>query len=139
MPVDLPTLLTAIKDSLAGITDLNIRDFAPDQVTPPVAWVDLPPIPDYFKTMNKARVELAPTVTVATSRVLDRGGQMKLAGYANPAGATSVHAALMADRTLGGNAEECVVAAFRPLGRLEVAQVGYFGGVFTLMVIARGN
>lgn len=137
-----PTILQimqGIETRLATISGLRTRDISPDQISPPCAIVGVPPIPEYRATFGRGRFRLAPTVTVLTSAALDRAGQQKLAGYADPTGTQSIAAAIEADRTLGGIVEECHVIDFRPLGREEVGLIGYYGGEFTLHVMAPGR
>ncbi|GGK32144.1 hypothetical protein GCM10010124_26170 [Pilimelia terevasa] len=136
-----PTILQVmqgIEARLNTITGLRVSDIAPDQINPPAAVVGVPAVPAYHATMGRGRFQLAPTVTVLVSAGLDRVGQHKLAGYANPTGALSVVAAVEADKTLGGVVDDCHVVGFRPLGLEEIGLIGYYGGVFELRVIATG-
>lgn len=132
-------IMAGIETRLDTIDGLRVNDVDPTQINPPAAWVGVPDIPDYRATFgagNAGRFHIAPTVTVAVSAALDRVGQVKLAGYANPSGATSIAAAIEADRTLGGIVEECFVLSFRTLDIVERTEIGYYGGLFTLYVIA---
>lgn len=135
-----PTILQVmqgIETRLATISGLTTSEFVPDKINPPMAIVGVPPI-DYRVTMQKGVFTLNPTVTVFVSAAFDRLGQTALAGYANPTGSTSVIVAIEGDKTLGGVVEDCIVVDFRPLGLEEVGQVGYYGGVFNLRVLAAG-
>lgn len=136
-----PTILQVmqgIETQLATISGLRTSEYMPDQVNPPIAIVGVPPIENYRQTMGRGRFQLEPQVFVLVSASLDTVGQAKLAGYANPTGATSIPAAIEADQTLGGVAETCVVDSFRPLGMEEVGALQYYGGVFDLRVIVLG-
>jgi hypothetical protein len=137
-----PTLeqvMLGLETRLATIAGLNTSPITPDQVTTPQAIVGVPDIPTYHATMARGKMDFEFTVTVFTSLMLDRDGQLKLASYANPTGASSVVAAIEADKTLGGVVDDCHVVSFRTLGREEVGQVGYYGGVFTVNVMATGS
>lgn len=137
-----PTILQVIQGidaRLATISGLRHNAFNADQINPPHAIVGVPPIENYRQTMQRGRFLLQPQVYILVSAALDRVGQAALAGYANVTGATSIPAAIEADRTLGGVAEDCVVDSFRPLGMEEVGLIGYYGGVFELRVIALGS
>jgi hypothetical protein len=137
--VTLEQIMQGIEGRLATIEGLRTNDIAPDQINPPVAIVGVPPVPEYHATMQMGTFRVAATVTVLVSAALDRVGQLKLAGYANPAGSTSIRAAVEADKTLGGlSGVNCIVRSFRPLGLEEVGVIGYYGGVFELFVIASG-
>lgn len=131
-------IMDGIETRLATIPNLRTRNVSPDQIVPPCAWVGVPPIPSYHATFGSGRMTLAPTVIVAVSASLDRVGQMRLAGYANPTGATSIKAAIEADKTLGGVVDDCIVVSFQPTGLDEVGGIGYYGGIFQLQAIAIG-
>lgn len=139
MALDLELIMTRLDERLQTVSGLNSTPEVPTQGVPPFAFVGVPPIPNYHMTMNKARVELRPTITLLVQKGTNRSGQFQLARYANPAGECSIQAAIEGDRTLGGACEECVVESFRPLGSEEMGALAYFGGLFTLLVIARGN
>ena len=132
-------VMQAIETRLKTINGLRTDDIQSDQINPPQAIVGVPPIPSYHATMGNGRFLLEPTVTVLVSANVDRVGQLALAGYANPTGPTSIKAAIEDDRTLGGVVDDCIVTEFRPLGMEEVGQIGFYGGEFTLRVIASGS
>lgn len=137
-----PTLLQVmqgIETRLGTISGLVVKEFQPDSVILPLAWVGVPPIPEYRATFGRGRFSLDPTVTVFVSRSDAEVGQRKLAEYADVGTAASIPDAIEADRTLGGVVEECFVASFEPLGQQDAAFFGYFGGVFTLHVTAPGK
>lgn len=139
MAATIEQVMQAIETRLATISGLRVNDVAPDQINPPAAFVGVPPIPNYRLTMGRARYSITPTITVLTSASWDRAGQLKLASYANPTGASSIPAAVEGDRTLGGIADECLVDDFAPLGMEEVGLIGYYGGRFSLRVILSGT
>lgn len=139
MALDLELIMTNLDLRLQTVTDLNCTPEVPTQGVGPFAFVGVPAIPNYHMTMNKARVELRPTVTLLVGKANNRGGQFLLARYANPDGEYSIQAAIEGDKTLGGACETCVVESFRPVGSEEMGALNYFGGIFTLLVVARGN
>lgn len=130
--------MLGIETRLATIAGLRTSEIAADQINPPQAIVGVPGIPEYRLTFGRGRFQISPTVTVLVSAALDRTGQLKLASYANATGASSIPAAIEGDRTLGGIVEECVVDNFRVLGLEEVGIIGYYGGEFSLRVVAPG-
>lgn len=137
-----PTLqqvLEAIEVRLDTISGLRTSAFIADQINPPAALVGVPPIDSYRATMQRGRIQFAPTIYVFVSANLDRVGQHLLASYADVTGDNSIPLAIEGDRSLGGVVEDCVVTGFRPLGMDEVGQIGYYGGVFDLLVIAAGT
>lgn len=137
-----PTLLQVmqgIETRLGTISGLQVSEILPDQVTPPIAIVGVPPIPEYRTTFGRGIWSVDPTVTILVSAALDKYGQQKLASYADVHGSTSIPAAIEADRTLGGIVDECYVSSFRPLGIEEAGRIGYYGGAFNLFVRAKGK
>jgi hypothetical protein len=127
---------------LNGITatggrKLRASDVSPGQTTPPFAVVGLPPI-DYRLTMGRGKASLDFSITVGTSAAHDRAGQLLLAEFADRTGTGSLVAAFEADPTLGATVDQAAIFDFRPLGLEEVGELGYFGGLFTLRVLANG-
>jgi hypothetical protein len=132
-------IMDGIETRLATISGLRVSDVSPGQINPPCAIVGVPAITSYHATFGSGRMTLDDiTVTVLVSAAVDRVGQKKLAGYANPTGSTSIKAAVEGDKTLGGVVDDCIVVSFRPLGLDEVGVIGYFGGIFQLRAIAIG-
>jgi len=131
--------MSGVETRLATISGLRVNDVEPTQPTPPFAFVGVPEIPDYSSTFGnlvtgRGSFSVSPTVTVGVSAVSDRAGQLKLAGYANPTGSTSVAAAIEGDSTLGGIVDYCVVESFEPVN-LTVGDIVYFGGRWVLSVV----
>lgn len=132
-------ILEGIEARLDTVTGLRTSAFVADQINPPAALVGVPPIDNYRSTMRRGRFQLTPVVYVFVSATLDRVGQYQLASFADVTGDNSIPLAIEGDRSLGGLVEDCVVTGFRPLGMDEVGQIGYYGGVFDLLVIAAGT
>lgn len=135
-------LMTGIETRLATITGLRAKDTSPDSIDVPAgggyAFVGLPERVEYHRTMGNGRIEPQFTVTVFVSATPARIGQALLAGYMNPAGDTSIRAAIEGDKSLGGTADDCVVMSARVIGRVEVGEMTYLGAEFTLQTIALG-
>lgn len=131
-------VMEGLEAALATIPGLRVSDVVPDQINPPQAVVGVPPVPAYRETfrMGTSRIEMPMWVFV--SAAVDRVAQHSLAAYASPSGERSVRAAVEADRTLGGRVQDVTIRDFRPLGLEEVGQVGYFGGVWTALVLING-
>lgn len=139
MAATIEQVMTGIETRLATITGLQAYDFAPDNPTPPCAFPLVPAIPSYRETFQRGRYVIPLQVALLTGAQLDRPGQHKLAAYASQTGDNSIRAAIEGDKTLGGVAEDLVVDSFNPSGLDEVGLVGYYGGLFTVRVILRGN
>lgn len=131
-------IMSGLETRLGTISGLRVSDTLEGEISPPWAMIGVPPVPNFHATMGRARFEVEPTISVFTSKGWDRTGQLKLAGYADPTGPTSIIAAVEADKTLGGVVEDCIVVSFRPIDIEEFGAIGYFGGVFTTRIIARG-
>lgn len=137
------SLMSGIETRLETITGLRAKDTSPDSVEIPsgggFAVVGLPPDIEYHSTMGNGRFRPEFTVTVLVSAAAPRRvGQLLLAAYMNPAGSTSVRAAIEGDTTLGGAAEDCKVMRARVLGEVPVGEVIYLAAEFTLLTIALG-
>ncbi|GIH27616.1 hypothetical protein Aph01nite_59260 [Acrocarpospora phusangensis] len=135
----LDEIMLGIAERLDTLPELNTVDYVPDDITPPIAVVGVPPIPNYHMTMKRGTYDIRPTVTVLVGSALDSDGQYLLAQFASPVGERSIPKAIMGDRTLAGRVDDCVVDSFQPLGIEEVGVLNYYGGVFTLRVLARGD
>lgn len=129
---------TRLKTIQVGGQNMRTAPYLAEQVNPPVALVSVPPIPNYHGAFAHGKFFLDVTVTVLVSKASDRIDQPLLATFADISGTNSVHAAIEGDRTLGGIADDCIVASFRPLGNQEVGAIGYYGGEFTLHVKVSG-
>lgn len=136
-----PTILSVmqgIETRLATISGLRTAYYIADQVNPPMAVVGVPEIDNYRISFKRGSFTLRPQVYILVGASYDRAGQMNLAGFVDPTGPSSIPAAIEGDRTLGGVVSDCVVQSYRPLGWEEVGVVGYYGGVFDLLVVAPG-
>lgn len=134
------SIMSGIAARLATIDGLRTLDdgTAPEQINPPTAIVGVPPIEKYHQSFAMGYFQLQVPIYVLTSAAVSRVGQLQLAAYADPTGDQSIREAIEGDKTLGGAVDDCAVIDFRPLGMEEVGAIGYFGGVFNLLVIGRG-
>jgi len=136
-----PTLtqvMQGIETRLKTISGLRTAPFRPDAVNPPQAFVSLPRI-DYHAAFAHGTMTIEPRVTLLMSRTLDRIGQPATAAYMDIAGTNSIHAAIEADRTLGGlSGVDCIVVDAQE-GDLEVGGLPFYGAIFTLKVMASGS
>lgn len=131
--------MDALESRLQTISGLRTAAYMAEQINPPQAIIGVPEVENYHATFLRGRMNLEFQVWVLVSGSLDRVGQRLLADYADPASSTSVVKAIETDKTLGGTVNDCIVLSFRPLGTEEVGQLGYFGGVFDVRVIADGS
>lgn len=133
-------IMSAVEARLRTIPNLRVTDFAPGQITPDAAIITVPPI-DYRQVFGAKRWRLDLTITVLTSAALDRPGQRRLAEYAAPTGERSIFALFGGAGNgvdLDGLVERAWIQEFQPLGAEQVAQIGYYGGAWPLIVYAPG-
>lgn len=139
MAPTIAAIMAGIETRLATISGLRVNDVDPYNPTPPFAFVGMPDNIDYHATMGRGKAVLNFTITVGTSSVSDRSGQLALADYASFTGTKSIIGAIEGDRTLGGVVDDCVVTGFRKVdGFITLGQATYFGGIFSVMVAATG-
>ena len=97
-------------DTIAG---LRCFDYVPDSLAPPAAVVEPLEI-DYDEAMNRGCEFYRAFILVIVGRMSDRSSQDRLDVYLTESGASSIKAALEADRTLGGACATLQVASSRP-------------------------
>lgn len=140
MAATIPQIMTKLGERLATVDGLRGTSYAPDNPSPPVAFPLVPAIPSYREAMRRGVYVLPFQIALLTGAQLDRTGQERLALFASPTGAASVRAALEdGDRTLGGLVDDLIVDGFDPNGLQEVGLINYYGGVFSLRVMAPGG
>ena len=139
MAATIPEVMEALGVRLNPIDGLRGLGYAPDSPSPPVAFPLVPAIDSYRESMKRGTYVVTYRIAVLTGAQLDRTGQRRLAGYANPTGTSSIRAVLEdGDKTLGGLVNDLVVDSFDPEGLQTTNFVGYYGGVFSVRVIASG-
>jgi hypothetical protein len=136
-------IMSGIETRLETITGLRASDTSPDAIEVPsgggYAVVGLPEVVNFHRTMGNGRIEPEFSVTVFVSAAAPRRvGQLLLADYLNPAGATSIRAAIEGDKSLGGAVHDCVVMRARVIGVAKVGEIEYLAAEWTLQTIALG-
>lgn len=137
---DIETIIDGVESILTGISGLRVRDYVPDDVQPPMAFIQPPREIDYDRAFSRGHHEFELDIVVLISRVADRSGQKALLAYTATTGASSIPAAFWADKTLNGavGEDQSHLHTYRSLGVEEVQMIGWYGGVFTLKVIVEG-
>ena len=139
MAADLADIMEALGARLDTVAGLRGFGYSPDNPQTPCAFPLVPSIPSYRETMRHGTYVLQFRIALLTAAQLDKVGQHKLARYANPTGTSSVRAALEdGDKTLGGLVDDLVVDGFDSNGLEEVGIGSYYGGTFTVRIIASG-
>lgn len=110
MAASVSAVATALMASLSGISGLRTKTFQPEQITPPVAYPLLQQV-TYHKAFGGGDVVMDWQVAVIAGRWTDRTAHALLDTYLSYSGASSIRAALEADRTLGGVVQTMVVSS----------------------------
>lgn len=132
-------VLRALKTTLTTVPGLSVSLAQTGQINPPMAILGVPTVLDYRKAFGGLRLDIEPTITILTSSAFDEIGTLMLADFFSPSGPRSVVACIDRDATLGGTVERARVTDARPLGLEEFGAIGYYGGMLTVSVMARGN
>jgi hypothetical protein len=109
-PTGVRTGLGTALDTIAG---LRVFDYVPDSLSPPAAVVE-PLEVDYEWAMQRGLDFYRAFILVIVGRMSDRSSQDRLDAYVAGSGASSVKAALEANRTLGGACSTLQVTSARP-------------------------
>lgn len=108
MAATVSQVATGIRNRLATISGLRVFNYQPEQVNPPIGFPVLNQI-RYHGAYSGGMVEMDWSIVVVTGRWLDRTAHTALDGYLSYSGATSIRAAIEADKTLGGIVDTLVV------------------------------
>ena len=137
MPTPLDAI-EALRTTLTRVDKLAVG-FSTGSINPPYALIGVPAIPSYRDAFAGSRMTLEPTVTLLTSAAIDEIGTLRLIEFSAPSGERSIKSVIERDRKLGGVVEDCQVVDFRPLDFEEIGAIQWYGGVFTLRMMLRGD
>lgn len=124
-----------IATALATIPGLRSYAVQPDNLNPPFAWPMLDTV-TYNGAMRGGLITHVYTVTVVVGRAAERTAQNALDGYVSYDSATSIRAALEADRTLGGVVQNLLVESANNISTTEGNDTTYLMVDFRIMVYA---
>ena len=124
-----------LKNALATISGLRSYSLQPDQLNPPIAFPILNGV-EYHQAFQGGDVVMDWTISVIVGRYTDRTAHAALDGYLNYSGASSIRAAIEADKTLGGVCQTLVLASSANIQSLSVAEADYLTVEFQLTVHA---
>lgn len=99
--------------ALDTITGLRVFDYVPDSLSPPAAVVE-PLEVDYDEAMRRGLDFYRAFILIIVGRMSDRSSQDRLDAYVAGSGASSVKAALEADKSLGGACSTLQITSARP-------------------------
>lgn len=131
-------VMRALRQTLKAVDGLGVTLSQTGQINPPTAVLGVPTVNDYRRAFAGARLNIEPTITVLTSAAFDEIGTLALAEYFDASGPKSIVAAIDRNPTLGGVVEQARVIEARALGLEEFGALGYYGGILTVSVMARG-
>lgn len=135
MPATVSQVSEGIRVRLATITGLRTFSYQPEQLNPPTAFPVLDSV-EYHGAFQGGNVRMRFTVIVIVGRYLDRVAHSNLDGYLSYSGATSLRAAIEADKTLGGVAQTLVMESGLSVSSLSVAEAEFLQVSFNLLVHA---
>jgi hypothetical protein len=120
MPATVSQAAAGIATRLATISGLRSFAYQPEQLNPPVAFPVLNSI-EYHGAMGGGNVRMNFDVIVIVGRYVDRVAHSLLDAYLSYSGATSLRAAMEADRTLGGVASTLIMDTSTEISTVSVA------------------
>lgn len=135
MSVD--AIANGLKARLATISGLRAYSYQPEQLNPPFGFPVLNSV-TYHRTMGMGQAisQYDWTVFVITGRWVDRVAHKRLDDFLSPTGASSIRAALEGDLTLGGVADDLIVASSANISALEQDDAEYLQVSFSVSVYA---
>lgn len=104
----LSAIRQGLADRIATIDGLRARDHIPDNIVPPMAFVNPTQI-QYDVDNARGLVQYTFTVSLFASRADSRSAQLTVDRYVSTSGLDSVKDAIEGDRTLGGIVDTCRV------------------------------
>lgn len=128
-------LQSALATALATISGLRVADHLPEQVSPPMAVIQVQSV-TYHRAMNGGLSEWQYIVSLVSGRMGDRSAQLLLDGWMSYDGEQSVRAAIESDPTLGGECSTLKVADMVTVRPLSIGDAAYLTCEFTVTVHA---
>ena len=133
MPATVSQVATGLANNLATISGLRTSAFQPEQLNPPFAFPTLNRI-EYHKAFGGGDVVMDWTVNVIVGRYVDRNAFETLDGLLSYSGATSIRAAIEADKTLGGVCQTLVLPSGANITSLSSADAEFLQIQFQVTV-----
>lgn len=127
-------VLTGLKTRADTIAGLTAYEYQPSSPVYPAAFPTLPEI-DYHRAMQGGLREIDVNLVILLNAAEEKSRTSILVEYLEPTGAKSIFAAIEADTTLGGAAQDLIVRQFVPFGIEEIALMKAIGGVFPIHIL----
>ena len=132
---DIQLLRTGIATNLSTIPGLRTAIDIPDNPSPPIAIVQFNRA-EYHQDFKNGMTEYSFIVQVIVGRADDRTAQRSLDAYCSSDSASSVKQAVESNRTLSGNAFDCVVTEMSSYGSVLINDTTYLAAEFAVRVLA---
>jgi hypothetical protein len=128
-------LQTALATALATIPGLRVADHLPEQVSPPMAVIQLQSV-TYHRAMRGGLSEWRYVISLIAGRMGDRAAQRQMDSWLSYDGPQSVRAAIETDPTLDGNASTLIVEEMVSVRPLSIGDAAYTTCEFNITVHA---
>lgn len=132
---EMSAIRTALATKIGNISGLRTAATVPDQVNPPIAVI-IPERVTYDEAYAKGLVVYTFIVQVVVGKVSERSAQNRLDGFVNPTGATSIKAAIEADKSLGGVVFDSRVTEMTTYTVVQIGDIAYLSCEFRVTVLA---
>ncbi len=107
-------MLTAVAEAMSDLPDIQESAYMLANPTPPTIEA-IPGEVEYDQTFGRGHDKWYATLRLTVGTPTDKGAQLLLRKYRDPAGAYSVKAAVEADRTFGGLCDNSRVTKVSPM------------------------
>lgn len=124
MPATASQVLTGLKNRLATISGLRTFSFQPATINPPIGFPVITQV-RYHGAMGGGMVIYECSVYVIVGRYSDDRANDDLDDYIAYSGAKSIRAAIEGDETLGGVAQNVVVASTTDITSVQQAEADF--------------
>jgi hypothetical protein len=132
---EMSAIRTALANKIGTISGLRTAATVPDQVSPPIAVI-IPERVTYDEAYARGLVVYTFIVQVVVGKVSERSAQNRLDGFVNPSGATSIKAAIEADKSLGGVVFDSRVTEMTSYTVVQIGDIAYLSCEFRVTVLA---
>ena len=124
-----------IARALATVPGLRIADHLPEQVSPPMAVIQIQSV-TYHRAMQGGLSEWKYVISVIAGRMGDRAAQRTLDSWMSWDGAQSIRAAIESDRTLDGTCSTLIMEDMITIRPLSIGDASYLTCEFNLAIHA---
>jgi len=135
MPATISEVATGLATALATVSGLRTYNYQPEQLNPPVAYPELTTV-TYHRAFGGGDVVTNWNIGIVVGRYTDRTAHSLLDSYLSFSGASSIRAAIEADKTLGGRVQTLILSQGARITALSVADAEFLQIEFTCEVHA---